>query len=640
MLEAMRDKAGSWVVRILAVFIAISFAIWGIGDIFRGSTKIENVADVGGLPISAAELNQQFRRDLNRLRSVFGPEFDVEQARRLGVMERSLEQLIEGRLLSLEARALDVLVSDDLIARRIREDTSFRNQLGQFDRAVFRQVLAQNDLAEDTYIAALREQTARSNVVGGLASGSVTPNALADAVFRYRHERRIADVVRIAREQIPEAADPDDATIFAYHASNADIFSSPERRAATFLFLDPKEYANEIRPAEERIKEEYEHRLPQLTRVERRKLSQLIARDEDVAKAARAALADGKPIVDVATETTRQPPDTIELGRVAKTDLTGELSRVAFDLPEGGISAPVRSPLGWHVLRVDGIEPGGQPSLAELRDRIARDLALDMAADALVKLSQKIEDALAGGSKLEDAADLAGAKIQKLPAIDTEGNDSAGNVPANLPRDRKFMQTLFTTLQGQTSALFEFGDSVFAVLRIDEVVVQALRPLTEVQGNVIAAWKRERRDEAAKKKADDLQAAIAAGKPFDAAAVEAGLTVAANLSFMRLSQATEATVPPALAAQLFAKPLNAVEVARTENGFAVGQVKEIIAADPAQNQTGLDEVRTQLKQVIAGDIVAQFTAALRARYPVTTNDRALGQLLDQGERPLPRTAAR
>ena len=32
MIEAMRSKAASWIAKILALFLILSFAVWGIGD--------------------------------------------------------------------------------------------------------------------------------------------------------------------------------------------------------------------------------------------------------------------------------------------------------------------------------------------------------------------------------------------------------------------------------------------------------------------------------------------------------------------------------------------------------------------------------------------------------------------------------
>ena len=44
MIEMMRTKAASWIAKILAFFLILSFAVWGIGDMFRAPTGGEVVA--------------------------------------------------------------------------------------------------------------------------------------------------------------------------------------------------------------------------------------------------------------------------------------------------------------------------------------------------------------------------------------------------------------------------------------------------------------------------------------------------------------------------------------------------------------------------------------------------------------------
>ena len=66
----------------------------------------------------------------------------------------------------------------------------------------------------------------------------------------------------------------------------------------------------------------------------------------------------------------------------------------------------------------------------------------------------------------------------------------------------------------------------------------------------------------------------------------------------------------------------------TGKGYAVAQTKEILAADPSIDKTGLGRLQTQLKAAIAGDMLDQFSAALRRNYPVEVNRAAIDQLFN------------
>src|SRR5258705_366157 len=81
MLQAIRSKAGSLIVKILFALLIVSFGVWGIGDIFRERSAAETtVASVGDINIQADELQNAVRREMARMSSLFGAEIASEQA--------------------------------------------------------------------------------------------------------------------------------------------------------------------------------------------------------------------------------------------------------------------------------------------------------------------------------------------------------------------------------------------------------------------------------------------------------------------------------------------------------------------------------------------------------------------------------
>ena len=70
------------------------------------------------------------------------------------------------------------------------------------------------------------------------------------------------------------------------------------------------------------------------------------------------------------------------LGSFERGQLPTELEAVAFALPDGGTSDPVKTPLGYHVLRVESRQPARARSLDEARERIRERLARDERAAA------------------------------------------------------------------------------------------------------------------------------------------------------------------------------------------------------------------------------------------------------------------
>ena len=374
-----------------------------------------------GTKITANEFGAAFRRQVEALRGTLGRDVDSEQARDLGVAESTLDGLISQRLLDLYAEENGIIVGDDQVVLRLRAEPAFQGPAGGFDRSMFHSALSRLGITEQRYVEDLRQQIQMSHLTGVLRSASVAPDPLVRSLYHYRNDRRVARFVEIPRPADSTLAPPSDSTLTDFHKENAAAFTAPERRDLTALHLDPKDVAAEIEPAEGELRDEYENRLQQLSIPERRNISQIVVGDEAAARRALEALRSGRAIAEVAKAVAGMDEDAVSLGLLTREDLPQEIADAAFALSSNVPSEPVRSPVGWHILLVDRIEPGRTPSFAETRAKIREDLAREQAVDAVVKLANQVEDTLAGGATLEEAAGAVNAKLLRFRSVERSG---------------------------------------------------------------------------------------------------------------------------------------------------------------------------------------------------------------------------
>ena len=90
MLGAIRKRSGSILVKLLLGLLILSFGAWGISDVFRTRASDTSVARVGDREITPNQLGNDYRRELSRLQTVFGGNFDPQQARTMGLAEMVL----------------------------------------------------------------------------------------------------------------------------------------------------------------------------------------------------------------------------------------------------------------------------------------------------------------------------------------------------------------------------------------------------------------------------------------------------------------------------------------------------------------------------------------------------------------------
>ena len=615
MLQALRKQTGSWVVKILLGLLILSFAVWGINDIFLGE-RDPVVAKVGGVKITSSELNREFRRELARVSPMFGGRLDREQAKQLGLLDGALEGLINRVVFSLGTRDLGVAVSEELVRRTIRANPAFHDDRGRFDRRLFANVLFQNNFTEDIYVAMIKEDLARSQLTSAVASLSQVPQRSVETIYRYRHERRIAEHVLVPAGSVTGVGVPDQAAIDKFYKAHSGRYMAPEYRSVTYVSLDPDSLAAEVRVSDDKLREAYEARRDEFTARERRKVDQIVLTDEATARRAHGFLLDGRNFPTIVKELGDGKTNLISLGWVERSDLLPELADPTFALKDGEVTDPVKSSLGWHILRVTASENTRVRTFEEVRKELRKDLARDLALEGISEFANGLEDALAGGASLEEAAGKLDLKVVKIKAIDGKGRTAEGKPVDGLARDGAFLKLAFATLQGEESPLTETEAGGYMILRVDAITRPKPKPIESVRQGIITAWQAEQRAKKAKERAEAILKRVTAGEKLSAIAAEERLAFKVTPPFDRTGQDGRLGAVRVLVAKLFASKPGEAVIGEAPGGAIVARLTEVKPAQPSADKKTVDATRDSLRQGIASDLLEQLTGALRQRYAV------------------------
>jgi peptidyl-prolyl cis-trans isomerase D len=625
MLQFIRSKAGSLVVKILFALLIASFGVWGIGDIFRERSAAETtVASVGGMKIQADELQNAVRQRIEQFRSMFGADFGPEQAKQLGIVDGVLDGLVQADLLSLEQQRLGIAIDDSVVRDAIVSDPHFHNSTGVFDRNLFNNILAANRLSEDRYVTLVRRDLARNALTEALTAGASAPPILGETLYRFRNEKRNVASVLIAADSVSGVADPTDAELADYYAKHQATYRAPEYRSFSAIVVTPDDIAGSIEVPEDKVKSEYQARIDEFSTPERRKLEQMVLPDEAKAKEAEAALAAGKSFEEVAKEIAHQERDAIDLGWIKRDEMLPALADAAFGLKEGEVGKPIESPLGWHIFKVTGVEAGATKPFEEVRGQIATDLARETASDKLYQLANQMEDSLAGGSTLEQVAEQFKLKLTKVNEVDPDGRDAKGNAVA-IPASADVLKSAFAMTQGQTTRLAETHDNGYFVVRTEKVTPSVVRPLEEVKDQVKQAWLTEKRNAAAEATAKEIEGAVTEGKTLEEIAAAKQLKAETVAGVARTGGTSG--LPAALVARIFEIKPGQTAVAAGPKGWYVAQLRSIDVPDPAADKDGVAKLTTEVTGAARADILGEFDKALRARFPVEIHQDLVDKVL-------------
>ncbi len=622
----LKTIVARFIVSVMFGMLIISFAIWGIGPIFNRGIRAQYVAEVGSQRIMPQEFQDQYRRELRRLQTMLQTEVTAERARELGLPQRVLREMISRVLFDLAAREAGVAVNDAVVRQAIFDNVSFHNAEGKFDRGVFQTLLNNAGYSEERFVALTRQDIVRNQVTEAITAGGAVPQVLLDDLYRYRNERRTAETVLVSAAAMTDIPTPSDADLEAYHKDHAEVFTAPEYRAVTAVMMTPADLAPRMSVSEDKLKDEYEARLADFKIPEERTLRQIILKDEAAAKDAAARIAKGESFDKVADELTGKPP--LDLGTVKQADVPmPELAAAAFQAPEGGVTEPVQTPLGWHIAEVVKIIPGHTESFEEAKGKLTHELQLREASDAIYDLGNKLQDALGGGASLEEAGKKLDLKVVKIAAVDGKGLSPEGKPVAGLPQGPKFLSTAFSTEPGRDSDLREDDQGGFFLLHVDNVVPSQLRPLADVRDKVLAGWQADARRKAAAKAAQAMVEKAESGADLAALAKESGASVTTTAPFTRTGQGASPALPPELVASLFVAKIGDVVSSPSPQGAVVAKLASVVPADAKADAAGIHQLEDQLHGTIDADLLNAFTEALRERYGVEIDERVVSSLV-------------
>lgn len=627
MMQAIRGRAGSIIVKVLFGLLIVSFGFWGIytrSPFYSEHSPDTVIATVGDASIRAEDLQKAMEAAMQRLRAQTGGTITLEQAKQLGVVDGILNQLIDQTLLDQETQRLRLAVSDDVVREAIYGNPAFRGPDGRFDRTLFQQILSMNGMSEGQLVARVRGDIPRSDLLQALTAGVVPPPDVTAALYRYRNEKRVADIVAFPVAAAGDVGQPSEDRLSKFYDSHKEMFRAPEYRGFTAITLDPATVAKGIEIPDDKLHAEYEQRKDEFVMPERREVEQILAPSEDKAKEAETALASGKDWKEVATTVAGQDPETIDLGLLKREELPKLLADVAFELPPDKPSDPIKSPLGWHILRVTKVEqPTGQ-SFDQVKGQLQSELAHDEAVDRLEKLSSQVDDAVAGGASMAETAAKFGMTATTIPAVDETGKAPDGKPVAIPVAANEVLKAAFDTRANETSRVDQTQDGAIYAVRVDQVTPSEVRPLADVKEQATAAWQAEQKRDKVAKDAQALAASVKDGKTLAEIAADQKLTVTASPPLPRRPQQGSGT-SPALVAKLFAAPKGETVTAEDQTGAYAAQVKDIQFPEPPQGDAAKSD-DAQLANSIKIDMAGEFTAALRQRFPVEIKRDALDRM--------------
>jgi peptidyl-prolyl cis-trans isomerase D len=629
MLEFLRRAAQTWVVKGLLALLVVSFGVWGVStSLVSGSA--DAVVTVGDVKVSPSDFRLAYERQVAQLSRQFGTRLTREQARAFGVEAQVYSQLVAGATLDQLSNDLNLGLSQDRLATLISEDPAFRGVNGQFDRLTFSSVLRNAGLREKDYINNRSQVAVRSQIVEALSDGYIPPKVLGDALRQYRNQTRTIDYLLLSNANIDPVKAPSDEVLKPWFESHKADYRAPEFRKISYVKLEPSDIVDPASVTEEEIRAEYEKRKDRFRTPETRTVEQLAFPSRAEADAAAVKLSTGTSYDQLVTDAGKTASDVL-LGDFTRDRMPdAKLADAAFAVKADGQTTPViDGAFGPVILRVTNIKPEAIRSFDEVKEELSKDLALSNAADEIMGIHDKFEDARVSGASMQEAASQTNLKLVVLSAVDARGNDAEGEPIAGIPEAKTLLSEAFQAEVGAETLPVNLGRDGYVWFDVEAITPARDRTLDEAREKVVADWTTEQQRNALAAKATELKGRVEKGETLAAIAAELGIAVETKSGLRRSSE--DAALSPAAVAAAFGGANGLVANAPGVGGE--GQILlKVTGVDDSNPGDALDNDARQIDaiaQASGDDILDQMVSELQKGYGVAINQQLADVALSQ-----------
>lgn len=633
MLRGIHKATSTWVGKaVMAVIMGgliISFAIWGIGDIFRGFGA-NSVAKVGDTEISIPQFQQYYTDKLQQFGRQAGRVITPDQARALGLDRQILGQLVAETTLDEQAKKLRLGLSDPDIAQRITSDPSFLGANGKFDRQRFEQTIRNLGFSEGRFVDEQRRVLLRRQIALTVSGDLKVPAAVLASINQFQNEKRSIEYVLLTTAQAGDVPPATPEVLAKYFDDRKVLFRAPEYRKITLLSLTPASLAKPDAVPDADAKKYYDEHKDSYGTPERREVHQIVFANPADAAAASDRIAKGLSFADLVKERGLNESDTF-LGLVSKSGIIDPaVADAAFALKSGETSPPIKGTFGTVLLQVGKIEPGTQKTYEEVAAQIKLETAESKSKTEIASLRDKIEDERAGGATLAETAKKLGLKAFTFDAVDRAGRGLDGKPVADLPKTPDAINAAFTSDVGVDTDALQIPGGGFLWYDVIGITASRERTLEEVKDQVATRW---RDDEIAKRlqaKADDLLGKLKAGTALAQAATEAGLTASTANDLQRGRPA--GFIPAKVVGDVFktAKGTSGSAEGETQTQRFVFRVTDVIESKFDAKTPEAQKLTTTLQNSFADDIIGEYIGRLENDLGVSINQTALNQVIGGG----------
>ncbi len=628
----INSRFGIIVTFVFLAVIALAFAASDITGLNSGTSAASGsaVAHVGKVDVGVEELKRRAQDEMQGFRQR-QPTLDMVQFVNGGGFEATLERLISSTALAQFGEKTGMVVSKRAVDGQIASVPDLQGLDGKFSQSKYEQLLSQRRITDAQIRADIVRGTLGQQLTSPTEGAGQVPLNLAAPYAALLLEKRAGVIGFVPTNAVGVGERPTEAEVATYYKRNAARYTVPEQRVIRYAVVSPDLVKAAATPTDADISGAYRAQAARFAASETRSLSQVVIGDKAGADALVAKIKAGTPIDAAARSAGLEAATLKSLDKKAyATQTSAEIANAVFAAARGAIVGPVKAPLGWAIVRIDGVDQIAAKSLDQARAELTKEIAAQKLAKALGDLRDKIDDAIADNATFAEIVSDNKLQAQSTVPVVADGRDPENSTVAPDPRLAQVVSAGFIAEPGDDPQLAPVGqDGSFAVVSLDRIVPSAPPPLAKIANLVVRDFAIARALKQARAMAVDVVAKANKGIPLAQALAQSPvkLPAARPLASSRAQLASDPKGAPAPLVLMFSMANKTAKLLEAPNktGYYVIYLDQIERAGAVTNPQLLQAMRGDLSKVVGRELVNQFIEAARNSVGVKKNDALIAR---------------
>ncbi|MCW9032227.1 MAG: SurA N-terminal domain-containing protein [Gammaproteobacteria bacterium] len=490
MLQAIRNNAQGVFVWIIVGLIVISFALFGLGSYLSGASKVV-AASVNGVEISSTDLTRAYQNYQERLRNMFGEQYNPEMFATTQVKQEVLQGLITQEVMNQLLHKQGYKASSEQIFEKIKKYEAFQEG-GVFSATRYKEVLSQQGMNGEAFENDLSRDIATQQIRSAIGSSAFITEKEKQVLAMLENQKRKIGYFDVSLKPYLKSVNVSDEEVKSYYEKNSHLYLSEEMVQIEYVELNMADVAARQEVTEEQIKQHYE------TSPESYMYSDDIAAKKKITEL-RNQIQQGADFASLAKEHSQDKGSAQQGGDLGylTRGIEEKFDNVVFALKKGEISQVIKSKEGFQIIQVEDIRTGDpeerkvrhillkaknklQP-FADVKAAIRKELQYQEAgkvffndADQMNNLSYETPDSLA------PVADALGLKLNTSTLMTRRGG-------TGLLANPKILKAAFSNevlKEGRNSELLEISETHNVVLRVKEHKAASVLAFDKVKSRI------------------------------------------------------------------------------------------------------------------------------------------------------------